>query len=85
MKRQTSNVKREASGVKREASGVKRQASGVKIFDVQGEEYAVNIGYVTEIVGVQRISEVLDVPEYIKGVINLQGKVIPMMDVGMFV
>ena len=52
---------------------------------MQGEEYTVNIGCVTEIVGVQRILEVLDVPEYIKGVINLQGKVIPMMDVGMFV
>ncbi|MDY7076007.1 MAG: chemotaxis protein CheW [Chloroflexota bacterium] len=50
-------------------------------FDVQGEEYAVNIGYVTEIVGLQRISEVPDVPEYIKGVINLRGKVIPVMDV----
>ncbi|MDY7076496.1 MAG: chemotaxis protein CheW [Chloroflexota bacterium] len=45
------------------------------------EEYAVNIGYVTEIVGVQRISEVPDVPGYIKGVINLRGKVIPVMDV----
>jgi purine-binding chemotaxis protein CheW len=31
-------------------------------FNVQGEEYAVNIGYVTEIVGLQRISEVPDVP-----------------------
>jgi purine-binding chemotaxis protein CheW len=50
------------------------------IFDVQDEEYAVNIAYVTEIVGLQRISEVPDVPEYIKGVINLRGKVIPVMD-----
>jgi purine-binding chemotaxis protein CheW len=49
-------------------------------FDVQGEEYAVNIGYVTEIVGLQRISGVPDVPEFIKGVINLRGKVIPLMD-----
>jgi purine-binding chemotaxis protein CheW len=49
-------------------------------FEVQDEEYAVNIGYVTEIVGMQRISEVPDVPEYIRGVINLRGKVIPLMD-----
>ena len=49
-------------------------------FDVQDEEYAVNIGYVTEIVGLPRISEVPDVPEFIKGVINLRGKVIPVMD-----
>jgi purine-binding chemotaxis protein CheW len=49
-------------------------------FDVQGEEYAVNIGYVTEIVGLQRVSEVPDVPAFIKGVINLRGQVIPVMD-----
>jgi purine-binding chemotaxis protein CheW len=49
-------------------------------FEVQDEEYAVNIAYVTEIVGMQRISEVPDVPEFIKGVINLRGKVIPLMD-----
>jgi purine-binding chemotaxis protein CheW len=47
---------------------------------VQNEEYAINIAYVTEIVGLQRISEVPDVPEFIKGVINLRGKVIPVMD-----
>ena len=49
-------------------------------FDVQGEEYAVNLAYVTEIVGLQRISKVPDVPKFIKGVINLRGKVIPVMD-----
>jgi purine-binding chemotaxis protein CheW len=49
-------------------------------FELQEEEYAVNIAYVTEIVGMQRISEVPDVPEFIKGVINLRGKVIPLMD-----
>jgi len=49
-------------------------------FEVLDEEYAVNIGYVTEIVGMQKISQVPDVPEFIKGVINLRGKVIPLMD-----
>ncbi len=49
-------------------------------FEIQDEEYAVNIGYVTEIVGMQKISQVPDVPEFIKGVINLRGKVIPLMD-----
>jgi purine-binding chemotaxis protein CheW len=49
-------------------------------FDVQDEEYAVNIAYVTEIAGLQRISEVPDVPPFIKGVINLRGKVIPVID-----
>ena len=50
-------------------------------FSVADEEYAVSISYVTEIVGLQKMVEVPDVPEYIKGVINLRGKVIPIMDV----
>ncbi|GAB6181422.1 chemotaxis protein CheW [Desulfotomaculum defluvii] len=45
------------------------------------EEFGLEIQYVTEIIGIQRITEVPDVPDYIKGVINLRGKVIPVMDV----
>jgi purine-binding chemotaxis protein CheW len=43
--------------------------------------YALNIDTVTEIIGLQGITAVPDVPAYIKGVINLRGKVIPVMDV----
>jgi purine-binding chemotaxis protein CheW len=50
-------------------------------FALGTEEYGVNIVGVTEIVGMQRIMPVPDVPNYIKGVINLRGKVIPLMDV----
>ncbi len=50
-------------------------------FKVAGEDYAVGIEYVTEIVGIQDFKKVPDVPEFIKGVINLRGKVIPIMDV----
>ncbi|MCL4395461.1 MAG: chemotaxis protein CheW [Chloroflexi bacterium] len=49
-------------------------------FEVEKETYAVNIGCVTEIVGMQRISQIPDVPDYIKGAMNLRGKVIPVMD-----
>lgn len=50
-------------------------------FAVAGEDYGVVISVVTEIVGMQRIMGIPDVPHYIKGVINLRGKVIPLMDV----
>ena len=50
-------------------------------FAVDGEDYGVAISVVTEIVGMQRIMGIPDVPHYIKGVINLRGKVIPLMDV----
>jgi len=50
-------------------------------FLVEGEEYAVEVRYVTEIVRLQKIFAVPDVPPYIRGVINLRGKVIPLVDV----
>jgi len=50
-------------------------------FAVGEEGYGVPIGIVTEIVGMQKIMSVPDVPRYVKGVINLRGKVIPLLDV----
>lgn len=50
-------------------------------FGLADEEYGICISYVTEIVGMQRIMAVPDVPRFIKGVINLRGKIIPVMDV----
>jgi purine-binding chemotaxis protein CheW len=50
-------------------------------FDLGDEEYGVSIVGVTEIVGMQKIMPVPDVPSYLRGVINLRGKVIPLMDV----
>ena len=50
-------------------------------FHLAGEDYGIEIAYVTEIIGIQKITEVPDMPEFIKGVINLRGKVIPVMDV----
>ncbi len=50
-------------------------------FHVEGEEYAVSVGHVTEIVRLQKTFAMPDVPAYIRGVINLRGKVIPLLDV----
>lgn len=43
--------------------------------------YGLNIRTVTEIIGLQGITPIPDVPDYVRGVINLRGKVIPVMDV----
>jgi len=51
-------------------------------FIIGQEEYAIEIKYVTEIIGgIQAITEVPEVPDYIRGIINLRGKIIPVMDV----
>lgn len=50
-------------------------------FRVGEEDFGIEIVYVTEIVGMQNITEVPDMPEFVKGVINLRGQVIPVIDV----
>jgi purine-binding chemotaxis protein CheW len=50
------------------------------LFPLGEEIYGINIGSITEIVEKQKITEVPDMPEYIKGVINLRGRIIPVLD-----
>lgn len=50
-------------------------------FRVKDEEYGVDIKYVIEVIGMLKITSVPDMPEFIKGVVNLRGKVIPVVDV----
>jgi len=52
-------------------------------FVLNREEYGIEIKHVIEIIGIQNITSIPDMPQYIKGVINLRGKVIPVMDVRM--
>lgn len=50
-------------------------------FSLGAEVYGIEIKYVIEIIGLQSITEVPDLPEYVKGIINLRGKIIPVIDV----
>jgi purine-binding chemotaxis protein CheW len=50
-------------------------------FILGNESYGIEIKHVREIIGIQPITEVPELPEYIRGIINLRGKIIPVMDV----
>lgn len=50
------------------------------IFSMDNELYGMEIRYITEIIGIQPITEVPEMPEYVKGITNLRGKIIPVMD-----
>ncbi|MGI6727470.1 MAG: chemotaxis protein CheW [Anaerovoracaceae bacterium] len=50
-------------------------------FNLGAEIFGIEIKYVTEIIGMQSITKVPEVPEYLKGIINLRGKIIPLIDV----
>ena len=49
-------------------------------FSIGGEEFGIKVLKVREIMGVQDITAVPQTPHYVKGVINLRGKVIPVVD-----
>lgn len=50
-------------------------------FLLDSESYGIGINNVTEIIGIQPITLVPELPDYIRGIINLRGKIIPVMDV----
>jgi purine-binding chemotaxis protein CheW len=50
-------------------------------FEIVGTEYAVPVALVTEIVQLPKSFPIPDVPAYVRGVINLRGRVVPLLDV----
>jgi purine-binding chemotaxis protein CheW len=51
------------------------------IFNLRKDHFGIEIKYVTEIIGIQQITTLPGVPPYIKGIINLRGEIVPVMDV----
>jgi purine-binding chemotaxis protein CheW len=51
------------------------------LFVIDQTIYGIPIQYITEIIGVQPITIVPKVPYYIKGVINIRGKVVPVINI----
>ena len=49
-------------------------------FTLDKEEYGIGILKIKEIIGMMPITTVPQTPDFVKGVINLRGKVIPVMD-----
>ena len=58
------------------------ERNGMYMTFKSGEEYfGLKIQYVSEIIQFQAITEIPETEDYIKGLINLRGKVIPVIDV----
>jgi len=49
-------------------------------FKLAEERYAINVAYIKEVLSVPRITKVPRMPEYMSGVINLRGSVVPVVD-----
>ena len=81
----TNDVIKEA--VARQQSGDKKLAAESKVlgkvmtFHIGDQVYGIEIAYVVEIIEMQHITKIPHVPSYIKGIINVRSKVVPIVDI----
>jgi purine-binding chemotaxis protein CheW len=68
------------AAVSRETKASKLREGKYLTFSLAGEEYGIGILKVKEIIGLMEITRVPQTPPYVKGVINLRGRVIPVVD-----
>lgn len=61
--------------------GEDAQTGKFMTFQTGKEYFGINISYVKEIITMQPITAIPEVEDYIKGLINLRGKIIPVIDV----
>lgn len=50
-------------------------------FFIEAEQYGLDISFIKEIISLMGITEVPKTPDFVKGVINLRGSIIPVIDV----
>lgn len=70
-----------AEEVKEELMEEDSQKGKFMTFQTGKEYFGISISYVNEIIAMQPITTIPEVEDYIKGLINLRGKIIPVIDV----
>ncbi len=70
-----------AEGLKEELQEEDTQKGKFMTFQTGKEYFGISISYVNEIISMQPITAMPEVEDYIKGLINLRGKIIPVIDV----
>ena len=53
----------------------------ILLYYIDHELFGIEIQYITEIIGMQPITVVPNVPSFIKGVINIRGQVVPVISI----
>ena len=66
-----------------EINGKTYTANGVEVlfFNIGDTVYGIEIEYINEIIGIEHIPVVPKIPDYIKGIINIRGKMVPVISV----
>ena len=66
--------------INQENSAISNKDGKYLTFTLADEEYGIVIQKIKEIIGMMPITQVPQTPAFVKGVINLRGKVIPVVD-----
>jgi len=72
-------MERDNRGAEENRTGSNQELQLV-VFDLAAEYYGVDIGDVSEIIRMQAITQIPGAPAFVEGVINLRGKVVPVLD-----
>jgi len=51
------------------------------LFPIGENTYGIPIRYVVDIIEVQKVTSVPDLPNYMKGIVNLRGTIVPVVDI----
>ncbi|MEO6095796.1 MAG: chemotaxis protein CheW [Fibrobacteria bacterium] len=70
----------ESAAVEAKIPGILAQAGKYLTFNLGREVYGIEILKVQEIIGMMSVTRVPKTPEFVRGVVNLRGKVIPVID-----
>jgi len=70
----------EATSLSQDVAVVEKREGKHLIFQLQERGYGIPILTVNEIIGIMDITPIPKAPSFIKGIINLRGKIIPVMD-----
>ncbi len=63
--------------------GLPESAGKNLIFSLGQEEFGIGVLHVKEIIGMQEITSIPNMPQHVRGVINLRGQVIPVIDLSL--
>ncbi len=65
---------------KEKKTAVAEDKAQIVVFRVGAEEYGLDLNFITEVVRPLKITPLPRMPEFVEGVINLRGAIIPVMD-----